>query len=363
MINFIVISSNPMDGEMFNHIFSRHQDIHYCGQTVFGESGLNLLTEKKTDIIFLEIKPIDNIFNIDIIKKIKKTIPSVYIVCFSLFEQYKLFQNVMDYGAYSFVTAPVDRKRIVRITENIKESIENNDLTPVNSLSDTSYNKIFLDFLNCPTEELENLFEDVWNDYFKTEDNDFFYSVNQCRKFGTELYYYLIDTYDEFINETFIILYNNFMLKIRKINSYNKLKHLLYNFIKDCNCTINKNQQDLSRDRIIKTKKLISQHINENKPITLEIIANKMFISPSYLSRTFKKIEGIKFIDYVNYYRLDKAKFLLSTTNDTIENIAFICGYNEPNSFRRLFKKKLGITPNAYRSKKKTSAKIYNNTI
>lgn len=349
MVNFFVISSNPLDGEMFNHLFKYNFNIQYNGQAFTFNSGLTVIKEKKPELIFLEIKPIDNTLYIDIIKMIKEIDPSNFLICFSISEQFELLQSAMDFGAYSFLSAPIDRKRIIRIVENISESVEKNEFFIIDSSHNVSYEKIFLSCLNCTCVELEIIFDEIWKVYLNKEEYHFSRVVNKCQKFCTELYYHLIDTYVEKINETVIVLYNNFMLDITKIKTEIEIKSLLYNFVKDCNCTINKDHQDLSRELINKAKKLISEHINEEKHISLEIIAVEMFMSPSYLSRIFRKVEGIKYIDYVNFYRLDKAKVLLSTTNNTIENIACICGYNEPNSFRRLFKQKLGMTPNTYR--------------
>ncbi|WP_050739713.1 helix-turn-helix domain-containing protein [Acetobacterium bakii] len=349
MINYFVISSNPLDGEMFNHLFKYNSNIQYSGQAFSFNSGLTVIKEKKPRLVFLEIKPIDNTFYVDIVKMIKDLDPSNFLICFSISEQFELLQSAMDFGAYSFLSAPIDRKRIIRIVENINKSVEKKEYFFNDSANSISYKKIFLDCLNCTCTELEIIFDEIWDTYLNKEEYHFSRVVNKCQKFCTELYYYLIDTYVEKINETVIIIYNNFMLEITKIKTKIEIKSLLYNFIKDCNCTINKDQQDLSRELIIKAKKLISQYINEEKHISLETIAVEMFMSPSYLSRIFRKVEGIKYIDYVNFYRLDKAKVLLSTTNNTIENIACICGYNEPNSFRRLFKQKLGMTPNTYR--------------
>lgn len=349
MINFFVISSNPLDGEMFNHLFKYNSNIQYNGQAFTFNSGLTAIKEKKPELVFLEIKPIDSTCYIDIVKMIKEIAPSNFLICFSISEQFELLQSAMDFGAYSFLSAPIDRKRIIRIVENISKSIEKKKYLIKDELKNISYEKIFLNCLNCTSTELESIFDEIWEVYLNKDEYHFSRVVNKCQKFCTELYYYLIEKYVEKINETVIIIYNNFMLEITKVKTKIEIKRLLYNFIKDCNCTINKDQQDLSRELIIKAKKLIAQYINEEKPISLEAIAVEMFISPSYLSRMFRKVEGIKYIDYVNFYRLDKAKVLLSTTNNTIENIACICGYNEPNSFRRLFKQKLGMTPNRYR--------------
>lgn len=55
-------------------------------------------------------------------------------------------------------------------------------------------------------------------------------------------------------------------------------------------------------------------------------------------------------MDYLIEVRLEKAKFLLLTTNDTIDSIARKVGYSGGNYFSRLFTKRFNIKPSKYRS-------------
>ena len=70
-------------------------------------------------------------------------------------------------------------------------------------------------------------------------------------------------------------------------------------------------------------------------------------------SRTFKrrfaKATGYAPLDYIQSLRIEEAKQMLETTGDAIDDIASLVGYDEPNSFRRLFKRTTGITPHQYR--------------
>lgn len=53
--------------------------------------------------------------------------------------------------------------------------------------------------------------------------------------------------------------------------------------------------------------------------------------------------------DYINIKRIDKAISLLSTTDETILNIATQCGFNNSANFNRIFKKITQLTPKQYR--------------
>lgn len=79
-------------------------------------------------------------------------------------------------------------------------------------------------------------------------------------------------------------------------------------------------------------------------------------------SRTFKRrfanVTGYAPLDYVQSLRIEEAKQMLEATDDAIDDIASLVGYDEPNSFRRLFKRTTGITPHQYRVRFKTVASV-----
>lgn len=89
-----------------------------------------------------------------------------------------------------------------------------------------------------------------------------------------------------------------------------------------------------------------------NSSLSVELVADAFAISPSYLSRLFKEQSGGNFIDYVHYIRLEKAKELLSSSEETIACIAGKTGYNSIYNFTRVFKRYEGVTPTEYRSSK-----------
>ncbi len=67
--------------------------------------------------------------------------------------------------------------------------------------------------------------------------------------------------------------------------------------------------------------------------------------------RRFKSATGYTPIDYVQALRVEEAKQLLETTHAPVEEIALLVGYEDPTFFRRLFKRRTGVTPARYRQK------------
>jgi AraC-like DNA-binding protein len=109
-----------------------------------------------------------------------------------------------------------------------------------------------------------------------------------------------------------------------------------------------------NHDVIIQVEKLLKEHFANNNWIetgqpTIEFLADKCNLSPHYLSDVLKKVTGKTAKDHINDFIIEKSKFLLKSTSDTVSGIAYNLGFNYPHYFARLFKQKTGKTPQEYR--------------
>lgn len=83
--------------------------------------------------------------------------------------------------------------------------------------------------------------------------------------------------------------------------------------------------------------------------LSLEAVAGSMNVSSEHLSRTFKKITGQNFSDYLVKYRIQKAIALLMDDSISIKQISEDVGFSNTAYFRSCFKTHCGITPTQYR--------------
>ncbi|PCM39967.1 hypothetical protein CPU09_13875 [Mammaliicoccus sciuri] len=88
---------------------------------------------------------------------------------------------------------------------------------------------------------------------------------------------------------------------------------------------------------------------NYHEDIKVEKIANSINVSRSECFRLFKDILGKTPLQFVNDYRISIASSLLRKNNDTLETIAFNCGFSSTSYFCKVFKKKQGLTPSEYK--------------
>ena len=88
---------------------------------------------------------------------------------------------------------------------------------------------------------------------------------------------------------------------------------------------------------------------NYREDIALQDIAGVFGYSDVYFCKLFKQNFGMNFIAYLNEYRMEIAKKLLSDPQINIKDISIKAGYRDANYFTRLFKRKTGKTPSEYR--------------
>jgi two-component system response regulator YesN len=94
-------------------------------------------------------------------------------------------------------------------------------------------------------------------------------------------------------------------------------------------------------------KNYIDKHYAET--ITLEVIAEKLHISPVYLSVVFKSETGMNYSKYLASVRINKAKALLRECSLNLTQITNAVGYDSTTYFSKLFRKHIGLKPLEYR--------------
>lgn len=96
----------------------------------------------------------------------------------------------------------------------------------------------------------------------------------------------------------------------------------------------------------------VLSYVNKNfsSPISLEDVCKICGYSPEYFCRLFKKAVGVSFKDYITSLRLESAKHMLASSNASVTQICFDCGFGSVRNFNREFKNKYGKTPTQLKS-------------
>ena len=87
------------------------------------------------------------------------------------------------------------------------------------------------------------------------------------------------------------------------------------------------------------------------RPLTIESLAEQVYMSPNYLRTLFKDYTGETVLEYITRTRIEASVRLLRDTNLRIHEISSRVGYENPSHYCAVFRRQIGITPNQYRNK------------
>lgn len=110
---------------------------------------------------------------------------------------------------------------------------------------------------------------------------------------------------------------------------------------------LNSKKMDRNEQLVQKIKSYIRDHIGES--LTLTTISRIVNYNEAYISRLFKQTNGLGISEYISQERINKAKTLLVSTSDSMQNIAMATGFDTAQYFSIVFKKSTGISPSEYR--------------
>ena len=142
-------------------------------------------------------------------------------------------------------------------------------------------------------------------------------------------------------------LFQRYMDKIEGARFIRYIKNIFYDMIMDYCFAISEFSVKHYSVLVGKAINYINSNLENN--LSVSEIANQLYVSPTYLSRAFKKETGFSIIEYINKLKIKHATFLLRDTALPIQDIGRIIGINDVNYFSRLFKRYMSQTPTQYR--------------
>lgn len=144
-------------------------------------------------------------------------------------------------------------------------------------------------------------------------------------------------------------IYNNFYDLIPKLNTLESLQKLELDMISTyLDLLIN----DIEvTDNFVINRILKHLHLNIESQISLKKLSQDLNLSEGYISQCFKKHMGITVMKYAKKIRIERAKVLLLSTNESILDIGLALGFHDQSHFYKTFKSFTGMSPSDYRNK------------
>ena len=110
----------------------------------------------------------------------------------------------------------------------------------------------------------------------------------------------------------------------------------------------------VSSDLLTKMETLLDDYFNNNTALmkgvlTVQTLAEQLNVSPHYLSDMLRSLTGQNAQQHIHNKLIEKAKEILSNSNLSVAEIAYQLGFEHPQSFNKLFKRKTNLSPLAFR--------------
>lgn len=142
--------------------------------------------------------------------------------------------------------------------------------------------------------------------------------------------------------------FNSFISEINRLETIEDICRLFYSMFDTINSKMILRKSSTHEELVNGILDRINSDYH-NSNLSIDLIASEYGMSPVYLGRVFKQNTLKSISEYINDVRLEKAKSLLTMTDDTINGIAEAVGFSNSNYFYTLFRKVNGLTPSEYR--------------
>lgn len=150
--------------------------------------------------------------------------------------------------------------------------------------------------------------------------------------------------------EDALSLSDQFIQSCELLRSPERITNLQFHMVREFTERVERIRLGRKPSRLaVQAANYIQRHLSET--ISVEAIADELFLSRPYLSKKFKEETGETLTDFILKEKTEEAKRLLRYTDKTVTAISVYLGFSSPGHFSRVFKKYAGKTPHEYREK------------
>lgn len=331
-----------------------------------GRDAANILAEEPVDILITDIKmPFLN--GMEVAEKARSINPNIEILFFSGYDDFEYVKTALSLHAVNYILKPVNPEEFNKSITEILNTILAREAAKAES---EKYIKEYFFKKSKYTSTTDLNYEDKVSE---EEDNVFLKNIEQALKQKnsealSKNINELLDKYKgtskashvyiRYLCTTLLFLLINALTDANK-KDFTKAAEEVYafrhfsdmrKFIEEyLNRVIVHMKQEINSPKhaIQLVKQYIRTHYSEE--LSLNLLADKVFLSPKYLSSVFIQATGISLNKYIKNVRMDMAQELLLTTNMKITDIGQSVGYSNVSYFCKSFQEEFGLTPDKYR--------------
>lgn len=352
---------------------------------------LNYLKENHIDIILSDIC-MPNMSGLDFLQSVKSISPDIIFIFVTAHNNFEYMHTAIVNNVFDYIMKPVHISTIQNLCERILEKLSNNPENLEPNFGMLECNQALIDYFTgiISLFDMQMIFQKNGINFVAANNKTCIIQlkISESQKLLKQWNYSIDQLYSSFINisknNVFDIIpleYNqDYISFLGIVHNAKYLDESLDRFVSNCNqifkCSFTyellsglvnfselseilskilipsngpKKQKNNIHFSINHALKYIEEHYFE--PISLNMLAEHISLSPYHTSRLFKQHTGDSFVNYINQYRINKAKQFLLTSSKTISEISDEIGFSSKNYFIRIFRRYTGITPTEYRNR------------
>lgn len=374
---------------------SKHPRLQVVATAEDGEIAFKKAQEEKPDLMFVDINmPFLN--GLDFIKLIKEVLPEVLIIIVSGYDDFEYVQKALHLGVTDYLLKPIMEEDFFNVLNKIEKKLDSMDNSKrymdwVEEQVEQNRIQIINDFFDSwikkelKAEQLENEMEylkisipqpyqvtiiHIYKDYEKENNNEAWNMelvfsescgiVLKCFEPYSEIIYFQVDEGAlaiiskvfsekqwEQVSQKLSMAFEERLNA--KIESVYQTEDKIEDFPDTYNHLIEIYKERIHySDAVLQSINMINSQYSDNE-LSLQSVADSLFVSSSYLSRIFLRETGENFSTYLTRKRINEAKNMLENSNMKMYMIAQKVGYTSQHYFSNIFKKTTGVSPADYR--------------
>jgi two-component system response regulator YesN len=323
-----------------------------------GYEALQQLTESPVDLVITDIR-MPKINGLELIQKIKERALAKTVVILSEYREFSYARQGMVLGAFDYLVKPVSAIDLVKLLTRVDRYLteiaaRQSKLQFLEQYAVYSYNN-GTEFLNFETAKLKTEVVALNLQAAVTARKlilnlavimDLTRVIAVIEKITVEIIAQLERAYPwigQFIDLESVSRFSYF-----QIEETERLAEVFVGLITTLIGKINKLKLGDGRNQLVEQACCyVLDHIDQH--LTIQRLAETLFIHRSYLSEIFKRQTGVKLNDYLHIVKLERAKKLLVEGRLLNYQIAGLLGFKDVMYFSRIFKKYTGMMPSEYK--------------
>lgn len=366
MYTLLIADDEADERTLIRFLLNDFRDVFHILEAQNGREALELLTENHVDILLSDIQmPFLN--GIELVSRVKENNPDIEVLFFSGYDDFTYVKAALSLKAVNYILKPVDPAEFHQLLSEIIGRLDSHKIEFAKS--DQYIEEHFHDIAsNMVSETLDS--DSVSID---AATNLLLHNIETALKMKqteqlSEQVHMLLDKYADIPNLSHIYIRHicttllkmlisalpaqtdedlqNAAKEIYSFRRFSDIIKLIEHYLSLVTAVFEQ-EKNASNYAIYQIEQYIHLHYKED--LTLNALADLVYLNPNYLSNMFAQVMGCTLNKYIKQIRMEKAQELLLNTNMKVTDISQAVGYPNTSYFCKTFQKLFGTTPEQFR--------------